>query len=450
MVELVGRAHARSWTVDAGDVFVVVCGAVAVGVSLWLSRGIWAEGLPAGSDTGAHVVRSEHAFDHILRDGRLDGWQARFGLGYQQSLFIGPGLTLLTGILQLLSLGSLSAIGAIKVVTVATYAAMPLAVALLAGSFGLGRRSVGVAALLSLGVTQSLGGAGLSGAFSWGLLTNFVGALFAVLGAAGIVLILRRPSTGRVVFTAVVLALAVITHPWSTIALAVFGACFVVAAAVDALVSRRATLGPRAVWPVVRAVLRPSPDSTEIIEADPAWRARLGGTERRLKALTAAGALGAALAAVQLVPLLAHTDLKGVDANFGDVALADRLRDALAGTDHLRPYMAILVIAGAVYTVVLAVARRPLALTVVGTPVLLVVSARAAAVLWPERVVATQLTNRTLFLVGFLAVLPAALLIGEIGSSVAALRTRFGFTRRGRDRRSTPCRPWCSWPSRWP
>src|SRR4051794_38109602 len=216
-----------------GNLFVALCTAIAMGVSLYLIRDIAHDGLPQGTDMGAHVVRAELALDRFFAGGRLDGWQDRFGLGYQQSLFLGPGFNVLVGLVTLLSLGTLSTLGAVKVAIVVSYVAMPPAVATLAWAYGLGRRSIGVAAILSLGVTVSLGGAGLAGLFTWALVPNALGAVFTVLGAAAVARTIRRPSVRRVLATAACLALVVLTHPWAAIALVLFALCFGTATGLD-------------------------------------------------------------------------------------------------------------------------------------------------------------------------------------------------------------------------
>jgi hypothetical protein len=435
---MVATNRARTAARAGDEVFVAVCCGAAVALAVYLSRGVWDDGIPIGSDMGAHFVRAETAWDRFFPQGRIDGWQTRFGLGYQQSLFLGPGFSLLAGLLRLLSLGTLTTVGSVKLAMVLAYAAMPPATAVLAWAFGLGRRSIGVAAILSLGVSVTLGGAGLAGMFTWALVPNMLGADLAVLAAAGVVLVLRRPSTGRVLFTAVSLALVIVTHPWAAIVVVVFTLCAAVAFGLDWLVTHHSSNGPWAARALLREVLRPGPDDRPELRADPVWRTAVEAPARRAGALLVAGALGVALAGVQVLPLVAHRDLKGVDTVFADAPLLDRLGDALRGEDNLRPGMMVLVIAGLVYAALVARVRRPLALPVALTPVLYLVVARAARHLWPANVVAVQLTNRSLFFVGTLGVLAAAMLVGEIGPVVAALRTLLGFTG---PRRRPPLRP---------
>lgn len=110
-------------------VLVVGCG-VAAALSVSLTWGIWRTGAPTGADTAAHLVRTDDALGQLSNRGRLDGWKTSFGLGYQQFLFVGPGLTYAVGLLKLLSLGTLSNLVAFKLAVVLCYVALSLSVAL--------------------------------------------------------------------------------------------------------------------------------------------------------------------------------------------------------------------------------------------------------------------------------------------------------------------------------
>jgi hypothetical protein len=133
----------------------------AVGLTLWMLAGLWGPEPPSGGDTMAHLVREEFAIHQLLP--RLDGWQPRFGLGYQQFLLYGPGFTWLVALVHWLGLGALSVAGALKVAAVLAVVALPLATAFLARSFGLDARAAGLAAILSLCVLSPFGGVGLPG-----------------------------------------------------------------------------------------------------------------------------------------------------------------------------------------------------------------------------------------------------------------------------------------------
>src|SRR5690349_7433510 len=100
-----GAVHRRRPDPDT----LVLWGGIGLSIllSIWLTWGIWAPGMPAGDDTAAHVVRADYAMEHFFTAGSIDGWQSSFGLGYQQFLFIGPGFSLLVALIQLVSFGAL-------------------------------------------------------------------------------------------------------------------------------------------------------------------------------------------------------------------------------------------------------------------------------------------------------------------------------------------------------
>jgi hypothetical protein len=383
--------------VGPGERFVLGCCLLSVAVSLWWSRGIWADGLPMGTDMGAHVVRADLALDQFTR-ARWDGWQARFGLGYQQSLFLGPGFNLLVALIEAATAGTISTVAAVKAAMVVSHAALPPAVALLAAAFGLHKRAVGAAALLTLGITVSLGGAGLAGLFVFSLLPNALGAVFTVLATAGAVFTVRRPTVPRVVGTAVSLALVLVTHPWAAIVAVLFVPLFLVGAGAEWL-----TRGGVAVW---RA------------PAERSWRL-LEEPARRLAALAISGVLAGALAGIQMLPVAVHRDLKVTNASFPSAPVLARLADALAGSDFLRPYLMLLVLAGLMYVARLAIAGRPMALPLALTPVLMLAVVGAAQGLLSGKTVALQLLNRSLFFIAILGVLAAAVLVGDLGAALA-------------------------------
>ena len=92
---------------------------VAVMLAVWLTTSLWGREPPSGDDTMAHLIRAQFTLDELVPHAQLDGWQSRFGLGYQQFLFYGPGFTWAVVLLHWLSLGLLSVAGAFKVAAIA-------------------------------------------------------------------------------------------------------------------------------------------------------------------------------------------------------------------------------------------------------------------------------------------------------------------------------------------
>lgn len=396
--------------------------AVSIALSVWLTWGIWGPGMPAGDDTAAHVVRADVAMEHFFGAGRLDGWQARFGLGYQQFLFIGPGFSILVGLIQLLSFGSLSPLDATKAATVVSFALVPLSLAFVAWAFGLGRRVAGVAAVLGVAVSSVYGGAGLNAIFGSGLLPNHLGSALLLVAFGGVVLVARRPSVRRIVFTAAAAAALVATHPIAAIILGFLSAALVVAAGVEWMTRHggavadqvrpwvdRVAPAPGAARPAPPAPTRIGPPGASAgpvhDEGAPprpgrSWRRIAAGPLRHLGALAAAGALAIGMAGFVLVPLAAHGDLRGENSAWPDVPLWSRLVGIWRGEFLYRPAVLLLVLAGFAFVLLLALGRRRGALLVVLTPVLYLALARAFVAITPDNIVAIQLTNRSIADVG--------------------------------------------------
>lgn len=417
------RARRQVWRPDADTLVLGIGLAVSVLVSVWLTWGIWGTGVPAGDDTAAHVVRAEYAMEHFFSAGSLDGWQSSFGLGYQQFLFIGPGFSLLVATIEALTLGTMSALTATKVATVISFALVPLSVAFLAWAFGLGRRAAGVAAVLALAVSSAYGGAGLASVFGSGLLPNLLGSALLGFAFGGVVLVVRRPSVRRIVFAAAMAAALVATHPIAAIVLGFLSTALVLAAGTEWFAWNAAALGRRlAPWldrvaPTPGAARAPTDptaptDRTEPAEPTGRWLlAVLAEPARRLVALAVAGTLAIGMAGFVLVPLLAHGALRGENSAWSDVPLGPRLVGIWRGEFLYRPWVALLVAVGFVFVGLLALGRRRGALTLVLTPVLYLVLARAFITLTPDNIVAIQLTNRSIANVGLLAMLPLATLV---------------------------------------
>jgi hypothetical protein len=335
---------------------------VAVVVAMWSTRGAWGGAPPHGEDVMAYLVRADFAIPALVAHGRLDGWFPRFYLGYQEFLFNGPGLTWSMAAVRGMTLGVLSNAGALKVVGVVSFAALPVAMAFVARSLGLGRLAAGIAAVLSLLVSSEFG-PGLQGLYDTGLVSHQLAAplFFAALGG-----LLRVPKDRRlrwVVLSAVALAALAITHLISVMILAV-------------------------VFPLLAFGLRRE-------HVGRAALSRLGVTV----------VLAAGLAAWWLIPVLAHRDLRGIVATWATPPFGERIHQIVDGQLLFRPYAVWLIVAGWVYGVVRA-RRRPFAIVLVAAPLVYLVVAHWAASHRPGNEVAMQLANRGLGYSGLLAILP--------------------------------------------
>jgi hypothetical protein len=345
---------------------------VAVLLAVWLTTGLWGREPPSGDDTMAHLVRAQFLLDELVPHAQLDGWQPRFGLGYQQFLFYGPGFTWAVVLLHWLSLGLLSVAGAFKVAAVASFVALPLSVAYLAVCLGFGRRAAGLAAILVLCVSSPFGGIGLVGTFGIGLIPNQLGAVFTCLALGAMLRLVADPGPRRVVIAGVALAAVFVTHAISAVILAVLLAIILLT-----------FLG---------------------IEG---WQART------VRCLAGAFILAGGLAAFWLVPAFAHNNLRGPLTSWENPPLAERLADLLAGRLLFHGLLVWLLLAGWLYAVHRFQQRQPWSLALVVTPF---------AYLWvadlflrwdPNNVISMQLANRGLGYVGVLAILPFAALMAH-------------------------------------
>jgi hypothetical protein len=351
---------------------------VAIVLALWLTAGLWGPEPPSGDDTMAHLVRAQFTLDELVPRAQLDGWQPRFGLGYQQFLFYGPGFTWAVLLLHWLSLGLLSVAGAFKVAAITSFVALPLSVAYLAGSFGLGRRAAGLAAILVLCVSSPFGGVGLEGTFGIGLIPNQLGAAFTCLALGAMLRLVTDPGRRRMMVAGVLLAAVFVTHAISAVILAVLLAII--------LLTFLGTEG---------------------------WQARI------VPNLAGAFLLACGLAAFWLVPAFAHNNLRGALTGWNNPPLAERLADLLAGKLLFHGLLVWLLLAGWLFAVQRFQQRQPWALALVVTPF---------AYLWvadlflrwdPNNVVSMQLANRGLGYVGVLAVLPFAALLAHATTQLA-------------------------------
>jgi hypothetical protein len=199
----------------------IVAAATAVVVAGWLTYRLWADGPLPGDDTMAHLVRAEFGVGWLVPRGRLDGWQTRLGVGYEQYLFLGPGLSWAVAAVYWLSMGLASVATAFKMVVIGSFLALPLAVAFLARSMGLGRRAAGLAVVLSLCVSSPFGGVGIPGTFDIGLVSHQFGAVPTVLALGGMLRVAVNRRLRWMLATAVALAAVLISHAISAIVLAV-------------------------------------------------------------------------------------------------------------------------------------------------------------------------------------------------------------------------------------
>lgn len=419
LVQYVGMKSARRPDADTwADTWVLVAGcAFAMCFTVWLTWGIWEPGIPFGDDNAAHVARTEFALDELYPNLEIDGWQPTFGVGYQEFLFVGPVFSWLAALVKLVTFGLPTDLQCFKAAIVLSYVVLPPAVAFLAWAFGLGKRAAGVAAILSLTISSPLGGAGLQSIFETGLVANQAGSLFFCLAIGGIVLILRTPTSGRVVFTAVAVALLVATHILTTIIAAFFAVALLASASVEWLLLHRSGKSRRGRRPHLtrRRVADPTDSAQpELREVAAVWP--------RARALGIAVLLAAALSAFVLVPMMVHGGLRGVSTAFPDVGLGERLPAIWRGDFLFRPRVAMFVAAGIVFELIFALRYRKLALTLVYTPFVFLAMARLFVLKMPGNIVAMQLTNRAWAYVGILVVLPLAHLL----SWLAGLASRVG------------------------
>ncbi len=409
-------------------------GLLAVAVALWMTAGAWGPRPISGEDSLPHLVRAEFAVRTLFASGRLDGWHPGFITGYQEFLFIGPGFTLAVALVHWLSLGVVSVAGAFKAVVIASFAAVPLSVAFLARSAGLGRRAAGVAAVLSLAVNNPFGGVGLQGLFNVGLVSHQFAAPFFFLGFGGTLRLLRRPGPDRpatvttwTALTAVSLALVLVTHSISAV---ILGGLLLVTLTV-LLVPRWRPRRHTDVTVLVRREVRAQLRLLGLLDDEPDHEAATAPTEpppatdrptrEGLRRVALAYLLAAALAACALLPSLGSRDLRGIITAWGTPPLGQRVADIWRGQILFRPGVALLVAVGLGYGVARVVRGRPYAVLVVATPVVVLCAGHIALRLWPGSVLTPQLTNRALGYVGVLAVLPLAALVAHLGRRAGPL-----------------------------
>lgn len=275
----------------------------AILIGAWITLPAWGARLFAGVDVIAHVMRVTFGVEQLILRGDLDGWFPAEHLGYQLYLIRGPGLSLLTALIKVVSLNRLPTVAALNVAVLFSFVAFPLAVAFLARFSGLGRTASGLAALLSLLVSNPYGN-GIEGLFGLGLLENQVGALYFPFVLGVLIRVVNGRSLNWALFGASSLALLLVTHTPSALVLPAIAALYV-----PWFLDRR--LEPALLW------------------------------------LCLTGALAAGLAGFWLIPLLAHRDLVGtVVPGYGHSVLDIYIRQIIGGTLLFRPRVVWIILAG--------------------------------------------------------------------------------------------------------
>jgi len=405
-------------------------------IALWMTRPDWGARPPGGNDTLAHVVRAQFASGHIINHGLVDGWDPSFIVGYEEFLFDGPGLSWAVFLTRLLTFDTLSFTGAIKVIAVGSFAVLPLIVAFTARSFGLNRRAAGLSGILSLLIDSPYGGAGLSGMFGNGLITNGFGALFFFLTLGGFVRVIREKKVRWVLFTGISLAVLSLTHGISVMELGVMLLIIIPLWFIGLHVPNAAMFYARAVkiakaQLVAEAMMSPPAMSTPAISppamstpaeflADNAYqrswssyRSSLGTYWPVVGRVLVATVLGFALSAVVLVPIAVHDNIRGPASAWTTVPFGQLLLVIWQGRLLLRPGIAPFLLAGEAYGIFRMWKGRPFALTVVAAPITLLIVGNASLDYWSTNILTYQLTNRGLGYAGVLATLPLAALIAR-------------------------------------
>ncbi|MEY2457330.1 MAG: hypothetical protein QOK06_2424 [Acidimicrobiaceae bacterium] len=346
-------------------------------VGLWSTIGAWGARPPGGNDVMAHLVRIDFGIHELVTHGRLDGWLPRFYTGYQEFLVNGPGLVWATALVRLPTFGLLSDTGAFKVVGVLAFAATPVAVAFFARSLGLDRLASGVAAVLTLWVSNPFG-PGLAGLYDIGLVSHQVGAVFFFVALGALIRTISDERARWVLLAAASLAVLAVTHLISV---------------------------------MILLVLFP------LLAVGELWRNRrsVAGLGR----LAVAGVLSAGLAGWWLLPLLIHRDLRGPIATWGTPPFGSRIDDIAAGRILLRPFTLWFVVAGWAYLLYASRGLRRFGLALVMAPIVYLVLAHWSASQWTGNEITAQLANRGLGYMGIVALLPLAIAIADGARRVA-------------------------------
>jgi len=406
----------------------------------------WGARPAAGEDAFGHLVLTKFGIQELFSNLQLNGWSPRFMLGFETFLFLGPGLAMMVDLLHLATFGQLSITGAFKAVQLLSFLTLPLAMAFLTASFGLGRRAAGLAAVLTLTVNSPFGGAGTQGLFGVGLIPHQVGATFFALALGGLVRIVRTPRLRWALFTALSLAVLVVTHARSLATLAVVFLIVLALRAVErwgeGAVRSQTWRWRRRIRQEVSAALdqagfartgddEPSGTSSggsdleglDLAPPEPAPPV-LGRRSVELGLLAAVVALG--LSAFFAFPVLAHRSLQGPLAGWEAIPIGRRLSEAARGDYLFRPPVGYLVGVGMVLSL-LRLRRQPsFTLVVAGTPLVYLAVAHWSDRQWPGNLVTYQLPVRGLGYAALLAVLPLAWVLARAstangGTSLLAL-----------------------------
>lgn len=380
---------------------------LAVVVAVWLIWGIWSDGPPVGDDTIAHLIRAEYGIHRFVLNGRLDGWQPSFALGYQQHLFIGPIFTWAVALVQGLSFGAFSTLTAFKVVIVLLFAALPLSVGYLARAFGLSRQASSIAAILSLLVNSPFGGFGLNGLFGIGLTVNLAGAVALCFAIGALLHLIHEPSTYRALLAGVLFALLVATHGISLILATTLVLILLVLMLIDGKITSWITgLKSRGFF----SRLDKYCDDTDIDTAPLNVKSTL-----QLSGWIGWSAIVAlAVSAWIVIPIVVHYDLRGILTGWGHTPFLHRLSDIWNGHILFQRSVSFFVAVGLIYGLWRVVCGRYLAFTLVLAPFAFLGLGEVFTFLAPENVISQQIPNRGLGLAGLLAVFPLAALITTV------------------------------------
>lgn len=343
---------------------------VGTALALWTVADVVGPELVPGNDGTGHLVRAEVGID-ILRSGRLDGWNPRFGVGYEQFLFYGPGFTWALGLLRLLTLGALSDAGALKVLAVASFAAVPGAAAFCSRSLGLGARAAGLAAVTSL-LASGPFGVGLEGTFGLGLFPQQLAGVLVLVAVGAIVRTLRSGATRWAVLTGVVAFALVVTHLISVM--------------------------------IVASLL---------LVIIPAVVLHERGALQEVPRLLAVAGTVAGAAAFWLLPLAVHRNLHGPVAGWATPPFGMRIGDIVQGRALFLPVDVAFVLAGLAWGFVRVGRGRPYAVVVAAGPIAVLALQHWSLHGLPNEFT-FQLANRSLGLLGILATFPLAAGLAEL------------------------------------